>query len=220
MKMAVADSHRWPSRQHLVVAFGLLVASAITSVAGNVLIDVRFAGRPVAEDMILRMVGPYVWAQYVTEAAMAASLAVLALYVFNHARSALAEMISVFAVMYLIRSVIMVLTPLASAYRGPGSFGFIPLDQLGMFPSGHVAAALFCIYLIDGERSPYMRRIAIVLFTTQCIALLLAHGHYSIDIVGGGLLGYFVYHEWYKGSLFAPLRRMLDRLGPEDSRAR
>jgi membrane-associated phospholipid phosphatase len=191
------------------VAFGLLAASGITSAAGNALIYVGFPDRPAPEDLILRAVGPYVWAQYITEVAIISSLAVLALYIFNHARAELAEMTTIFAVMYLIRSVIMVLTPLANSYQGPGSFGFIPLDQLGMLPSGHVAAALFCIYLIDARRAPHMKHLAIALFLIQIAALLLSHGHYSIDIVGGALLGYFVFHEWREGSLFTPLKKLL-----------
>ena len=36
--------------------------------------------------------------------------------------------------------------------------------------------------------------------------LLLAHGHYSIDIVGGLLLAYFVATVWRHGTLFSPIR--------------
>jgi hypothetical protein len=43
----------------------------------------------------------------------------------------------------------------------------------------------------------------------EWITLLLAHGHYSIDIAGGVLLAYFVFHEWNSGSVFGPLKRLV-----------
>ena len=44
----------------------------------------------------------------------------------------------------------------------------------------------------------------------EVVALLVSHSHYSIDIVGGLLLGYFVYYEYYRGRVFARLRPLLE----------
>ena len=41
--------------------------------------------------------------------------------------------------------------------------------------------------------------------------LVLAQGHYSIDVVGGLLLAYFVVHTWRCGRLFEPLSRVTGR---------
>ena len=37
--------------------------------------------------------------------------------------------------------------------------------------------------------------------------LILAHGHYSIDVIGGLLLSYFVATVWQRGDLFRPITR-------------
>jgi hypothetical protein len=201
-------SRAFPSVRALVVALALLAASGITSAAGNVLIAVGFPDRPSPEDLLLRLLPAWTWAQYVTEVAIISSLALIAIYVLRNARDEFADVVAIFGVMYLIRSVLMVLTPLAEA-NGDGQFGFIPLDQLGMFPSGHVAASLLVFLMIDARRAPGMKRLALVLMLTQWVALLLSHAHYSIDIAGGALLGYFVYREWKNGRLFGPVKRLM-----------
>ncbi len=205
----MSPGDRFPPPRALVVALALLATSGITSFAGNVLIIERFPDRPRPDDLILQMVPASRFAQYVTEVAVIGSLVLLAVYAFTRAREDLADIVAIFGVMYLIRSVLMVLTPLASAYAGSGSFGAIPLDQVGMFPSGHAAAAFFVFVLIDGKRAPGMRRAALVLMLVQWTALLASHAHYSIDLVGGVLLGYFVWREWYRGGLFGPVRRLM-----------
>jgi membrane-associated phospholipid phosphatase len=42
----------------------------------------------------------------------------------------------------------------------------------------------------------------------QGAGLVLAHGHYSIDVVGGLLLAYFVVTVWQHGRLFEPIKRL------------
>lgn len=192
-----------------LVASLLLLVSGITSAAGNALIVARFPDRPTPQDLLLQVLPSVKYAQYATEIAIIGSFVVLFAYAARHARHEFADMVAVFGIMYLVRSILMVLTPLANSYDGPGHFGFIPLDQLGMFPSGHVAAALLCFLVIDAPRAPAMKRLALGLMVTQWIALLLSHGHYSIDIAGGILLGYFVHREWRDGSLFGPVKRLM-----------
>jgi len=48
-----------------------------------------------------------------------------------------------------------------------------------------------------------------VLLFAEVLALLVSHSHYSIDIVGGLLLGYFVYHQYYSGRTFDWLKPWL-----------
>jgi membrane-associated phospholipid phosphatase len=118
-------------------------------------------------------------------------------------------MLAVFGLMYLIRSVLMLLTPLASSHGNGALFGLLPLVQNGMFPSGHAGAAFLCYLLVDAKRAPGIRRALLWLAFAEWITLLLAHGHYSIDIAGGVLLAYFVFHEWNSGSVFGPLKRLV-----------
>jgi len=205
----VTSRGAFPQPRAIVVALGVLATSGLTSFAGNILIMRRFADRPRPDDLILLLVPASRFAQYVTEAAIIGSLVLLAAYVFTRARETFAEVVAIFGVMYLIRSAVMVLTPVASAYAGQGPFGAIPLDQVGMFPSGHAAAAFFAFVLIDGERAPRMRQGALVLMLVQWAALFASHAHYSIDVIGGILLGYFVWREWFQGSVFRPVQRLM-----------
>lgn len=193
----------------LLVAAALLALSGLTSLVGNMIIARGFTDRPRPEDLLLRLVPAFKVAEYVTEVAIISSFLVLLVYVLRHAREDFTGMIALFGIFYLMRSVLMVLTPLANSWTGQGHFGFIPLDQLGMFPSGHVGASLLCVMLIDPERAPVLKRVALALLLTQIAGLILARGHYSIDIAGGLLLAYFVHREWTCGTLFAPIRRLM-----------
>ena len=201
----------------LLVAALLLLLSGITSAAGNALIVAWFPDRPSPEDLLLQVLPSIKFAQYVTEVAIISSFLVLLVYAVRQARSELADMFAAFGIFYLIRSVLMVLTPLANSWNGSGHFGFIPLDQLGMFPSGHVGAALLCFFMVDAERAPMLKRVALGLLAAQLIALLFSHAHYSIDIAGGILLGYFVHREWRDGALFGPVKRLMGTAGRDAS---
>ena len=99
----------------------------------------------------------------------------------------------------------MVLTPLASS-QGEGPFVFAQ-QQYGMFPSGHTAAATLLVMLTPAERALRQRRFQQVLLALMCAGLILARGHYSIDVVGGLLLSYFVVQTWRTGRLFAAIKR-------------
>ena len=198
-----------PAARALIAAIAVLAMSGITSFAGNVLISLHFPDRPRPQDLLLELFPTSAVAQYVTEVAIISSFVVLLSYGVRYARTQIPDIIAIFGIMYLIRSVLMVLTPFASAYTGTGHFGLIPLDQLGMFPSGHVAASLLCMLLIDSRKAPVLKRLALVLMLIQWVAILLSHAHYSIDIAGGILLGLFVDREWRYGTLFTPVKRLM-----------
>ena len=110
--------------------------------------------------------------------------------------------------MYLIRAGMIALTPLAPAY-GEGIFVF-PQEQFGTFPSGHTALLTLLALLVPDDQ-PRLRRFHWAMVAVMIAGLLLAHGHYSIDIVGGLLLAYFVATVWRTGRLFAPIARITGR---------
>ena len=108
--------------------------------------------------------------------------------------------------MNFMRAVVIVLTPLAHARGVAPAF---PLFQNGMFFSGHTAAVMLFAMLTDPARAPGLRRLQFVLLGTVIVALLISRGHYTIDIVGGALVAYFIEHEWRCGSLFDPVKRLV-----------
>lgn len=190
------------------VSLGLLaVFAGVLPPLANLLIVEYFPDRPAPADLLFEVL-PYVgWARYLTALTLVVSATLFAFHSIRRFPERLPEIASVFALMYLFRSVIMVLTPLADAY-GPGTFVF-PFEQHGMFPSGHVGAMVLFVLLTDRREAPRLQRILVWLAVIGAVAIVVAHGHYSIDVVGGWLLSYFVQKEWAGGSLFEPVKRLV-----------
>lgn len=185
----------------------MAAAAGAATYAGNALIVAGFPDRPAPRDLLFELVPYYAPVRYVTAAALIAALTLFAFHVLTRAREDLPRIVTVVSLMYLLRAAIMVLTPLASA-QGEGPFVF-SVVQYGMFPSGHAAVTWLCARLTDPARAPRLRAWLYVLAVVEWVTLVAAHGHYSIDVVGGVLLAYFVDREWQSGRLFGPLKRAL-----------
>jgi len=184
----------------------LLAAVGVTTLASNRLILEWFPDRPYPRDLLFELL-PYVgWTRYLTAAALFAGFSLFLYYALRHEPGRIPAFTSIFALMYLFRAAMIVLTPLGSA-QGEGAFVF-EVQQYGMFPSGHIAASLILVLLTSVERAPVLHRVQILLAALELAGLVLAHGHYSIDIVGGLLLAYFIVHVWEDGRLFDPLKRL------------
>lgn len=197
-----------PDARALLVSLAILAASGLASLAGNLFILAEFPDRPRPRDALFEFL-PYVReVRYLTAIALVFAFALFLYYAVRYAPAEIPQFVAVFGIMYLLRAAIMVLTPLASA-QGDEPFVFA-FQQYGMFPSGHTAAALLLARLTDARRAPRLRRWQVVFATTVAVALVLAHGHYSIDLVGGLLLGYFVEQEWRHGRLFGFAKRLVE----------
>lgn len=194
--------------------FALLLLSGVASYYSSAHIAREFPDRPMPRDLLFEML-PYIdSAQYLNDLAVLGAILLLFGYGLVRARNQLPHMLGVFGMMYLLRAAIMVLTPLASAHGNGAEYGLasflnVSVIQNGMFPSGHSAAALLCFLLVDPKIAPKLRAFQLLLAAVTWITLLLSHGHYSIDVVGGLLLSYFVWREWTIGSLLRPIKRLI-----------
>ncbi len=187
-------------------SLGLLVAVGLTTLYSNRLILARFPDRPYPRDLLFELL-PYVaWTRYLTVTALVIGFSLFLYYAIRYEPGRIPAFTAIFALMYLFRAAMIVLTPLASA-QGEGSFVF-SVQQYGMFPSGHMAASLILVLLTSADIAPALHRVQVLLAVLQLAGLLLARGHYSIDIAGGLLLAYFVVHVWTDGRLFDPLKRL------------
>jgi membrane-associated phospholipid phosphatase len=202
-----AGATRPPSWRGLGISFALLASSGVASILGSAFIAARYPHRARPEDLLFELLPHRPEARYVMAAALATALALFAHHALFTARDQLPKFVCVFALMYLLRAALICLTPLADAH-GEGGF-LLPVAQHGMFPSGHSATTLLCVLLTDEARAPRLRRLLIGLAAIVWATLLLAHGHYSIDVAGGLLLAYFCEAEWSRGRLFAPLARAI-----------
>lgn len=188
-------------------ALGLLLATAVAAEAASRFIEARIPAPPQVSDLLLGAL-PYVLsARLVTSAALVGALVAFAAYALHRAPGEVPRFVAVIALAYLLRAAIMVLTPLASP-RDAGAYVF-PLFANGMFPSGHTALVVLLVRFTDRSRAPALQRAFVALAAIVVITLLLSRGHYSIDLVGGALLAYFVDREWSSGRLFDPLKRFV-----------
>lgn len=189
-------------------ATAMLAFAGLVSFLGSNLIAARFPDRPRPRDLLFEILPSLDVARYAADIAILIALVLLLVYALRRARAELPGMIMAFAIFYALRAAIMVLTPLALAHGDGDYYALLPIVQNGDI-SGHAGAALLCYLLVDPAREPRLRRLLLGLAVVESAALLLSRSHYSIDIVGGLLLAYFVWREWTGGSVFAHLKRLL-----------
>lgn len=188
--------------RNLVLAIGLLLLSGVVARTTSTLIDVWYPDRPKPPDLLFDILPYAAWPQYLTDIALLVALGLLLFYALDGRTREIPKMVALFAIMELLRAVINLLTPLAGPLGNGAHYGFIHTIQNGEFPSGHAASVFLCFLLVDREEAPRVRLALGVCLVVEVVALLVSHGHYSIDIVGGLLLSYFVYN-WFGPKVFA-----------------
>jgi len=204
--MQAVTTQRAPRLGAWLAAAALLAVVAATSILGNRLILSRFPDRPRPSDLLFELL-PYVgWTRYLTVVALVIGFSVFFYYVLRHEPVRIPAFTSIFALMYIFRAAFMILPPLASS-QGDVPFVF-KTQQYGMFPSGHIAASMILVLLTSAELAPGLRKVQWALLLMEGAGLVLAHGHYSIDLAGGLLLSYFVVTVWHHGRLFNPIKRL------------
>lgn len=99
--------------------------------------------------------------------------------------------IFLFGVSYLIRSFFIVLTPLGHPRGTPtnGIFHAFSKYETGVYPSGHTGSSFLCILFTKG----IFKVLSIVTFLLTIVFLLIARGHYSIDVFSAILFNYASY---------------------------
>lgn len=211
MGMAIADER--PNRSAWIRSFalslGLLAAALTLSRITSDFIAMRWPDRPTPPDFLFEILPLVEWTQYLTDLALLAEVGLIFWYISRGRWRLFPQMAAMFAIMHLARAVITVLTPLGGPLGNGAFYGFIHVQQNGQFPSGHVAGAFILYLFVDASEAPRLKAVMLALAVVECVSLLLSHGHYSIDIVGGLMLGYIVYHEFTKGTLFNWLKPAL-----------
>lgn len=193
------------------VALGILALSGLLAGIGSGAIQGLYPDRPKPPDLLFDLLPHLWWMQFVVEAIYVGGAILLGVYAFRREnRRKIPEIIALFGLMEVFRAIIMVLTPLAAPYDAATHFTVNEsVRNWGEFPSGHAATMLLFYLIIDRDTAPRIKLALLWMNVAEVIALLLSHSHYSIDIVGGYLLGYFVYFEYYRGRMFAWLRPLL-----------
>jgi len=193
----------------MAVAIAVILLSAVLEYPLSELIQSRYPDRPKPPDLLFDLLPHWPMWQLVVEALYVGGAILLGVYVFRHARRRIPEIIAIYGLMEIGRALTMVLTPLAAPYDEVTHIGIEGVRNWGEFPSGHAATFLLYYLLVDERVSPGIKRALAVMLLAEIVALLISHSHYSVDIVGGLLLGYWVYHEYFDGQLFGPLKPFL-----------
>ena len=102
--------------------------------------------------------------------------------------------------MFMLRGFVITLTPLAQIQPPSEIYAeshiIAQMFYHGMFFSGHTASAFIQAFYFKGHR---LRPLIFLVASIQAISLLISHSHYSIDVVGGLLMAYFVSHfDWMR----------------------
>lgn len=180
----------WPS-----IALG---AGIVANNVSSRLIQFYVPDRPIPQDLLFAIT-PYIgWTQFLSDPANILSVTLLAIYVFSGRIKLLPVVLASFAVAELLRSGIILLNPLGSPL-GPdmryGIANFVPVVQLGQFPSGHIMLVVLCYLLIDRRSAPSLKGLALFSVFLEIVALIFSRGHYGIDIIGGYFIAYLAFNE-------------------------
>jgi len=142
---------------------------------------------------MFRLVPEISWLQYVADGVTSLGF-VLIVAVFSQRKvDRISEFMFAAGVMYAIRAVLNLVTPLGDPSGEILRYGFLERYPLaGMFPSGHFAILFIEYQLITkwsvGKTAEWLYLVFMVLVA---LALWSTRGHYTIDLVGGAALGYF-----------------------------
>jgi len=168
------------------------------NITGSQLIQAYVPDRPIPSDLLFQIT-PYIgWTQYLSDPATIVSLTLLVIYVFSGRKRVVPVVLTSFAVAEILRGAMILLNPLGSPL-GPnmqyGAVNFLPIEQFGQFPSGHMMFVSLCYLLVERNQAPNMKAFLIFSLFAEIVALVFSRGHYGIDIIGGFLIAYLAYNE-------------------------
>ena len=93
---------------------------------------------------------------------------------------------------YIVRGIFVVLTPLGNPPMFEGSnplFNGFAKYELGVYPSGHTGNVFMLFLLVNDS---LYKKLILCCLSIVIVALLLSHGHYSIDIFSGIFFAYAI----------------------------
>ncbi|HEY1074402.1 MAG TPA: phosphatase PAP2-related protein [Patescibacteria group bacterium] len=172
----------------------ILVIGASANFYSSALIQQLFPYRLPIQDTLFQILPYWPWTQNWSDWANIFSILLLIVYLFPK-RSRLVPFVMLsFGVGYFLRSILILLNPFGGPLGNVTHYGLTTVEQHGQFPSGHIFLVTLVYFIIHRDER-MLKQLALVSIFIEIAALLLSHGHYSIDIVGGLFLGYFVAHS-------------------------
>ena len=166
-----------------------LIATIIATTYYNIL-----ATGPTVPDIVHQYVAFNPWYAHIAEILLAITSIIFIISAY-HQRSdkPIPFALSVLAVFYIFRALILPLTPLTNPFPFPGEFSpFSQFNAGGAFPSGHAGIAILLFLLIPWKEKKLKYTTLITALLTGFF-MIISRGHYTIDVIGGVLLAYATY---------------------------
>ncbi|MFA5796883.1 MAG: phosphatase PAP2 family protein [Candidatus Woesearchaeota archaeon] len=166
-----------------------LVASIISITYYNILVT-----GPTVPDIVHKYIAFNPWYSHIAEIflAITSMLFIISAY---HQRTdkPIPFALSVLAAFAILRALILPLTPLTNPFPYPEEFSpFSQFNAGGAFPSGHAGFAILFFLLIPWKEKK-LKYTALFTALLTGFFMIISRGHYTIDVVGGILLGYATY---------------------------
>jgi membrane-associated phospholipid phosphatase len=184
------------SAPNTIISFLTMIPPLVLNTITSGIIQKLYPDRPIVPDFLFDVFGYIGWLEYVTDPLVWISALLLILYMFSQGRDRMPFLLNSIGLLYLVRGVLQLLTPLGRPTGNLDSYGVLKVFnvmQHGMFPSGHVAFSFLVFLVIDKERAPVYKIVAGISSFLMVVTTLLSRGHYSIDMAGGLMLGFIVY---------------------------
>jgi len=182
------------SKYFYIALFIFLVGSASNLIADVYLHNFVSDGNklPLLSDLILDNI-PYWEISFLYDwFAFSATIIFVIYVIYKKEYKKLPYILLMFGFLYIVRSVFVVLTPFGNPRDG------IPTDsifhgfskyEMGVYPSGHTGGTFMYFLLAKG----IFRWLLFFITLAVISSLLLARGHYSIDILSGLIFAYAIY---------------------------
>lgn len=171
----------------IVVILVSQFATGITYISS--LFIIKNFGEPTVVKDLLWLIIPHFKSLGICEVCMALSFIYLAYYSFKGNKYLFFYGVFVISIFHVVRAIIIPLTPLGFPYAYDGwlKSGTNSVFMYGAFPSGHLSVP-YMVYRITNSK------IVLILTFLTGFFLLSSRGHYTIDLLGTLLIGYFVFN--------------------------
>jgi len=190
MSPKIDDFKKLLKSKFFYLGLSVLLFGAVLNQVSSIYLFKNFKDAPVLRDSILDLL-PTLKLGWVFDLLSVLSIILFVVYAYRKEFEKIPYFLLIFGIIQIVRGIFIVLTPFANPDMGTYN-GFLQNSEMfrrGLFPSGHTGSAFLAFLLAKG---PY--RIALLAISLFLMGfLLLAHGHYSIDIFSAVIFAYAIY---------------------------
>lgn len=170
------------------IGASILLAGVLINQASSIFLKNNYHDLPVLQDLILDNL-PLFNLAWVYDLFASISVFLFIGYIFFKKMEYIPYYLVLLGVLQLIRGFFIILTPFANPVNTYNQIMDTTVFRSGVYPSGHTGTSFIIFLLSDGR----WKLIFFILSLGVVVFLLLAKGHYSIDIFSALLFAYAVY---------------------------